>query len=104
MDIHAKCILAAIIDHDGTTAEHRSAGRRLICFALNDWVLLHNCHVVVCGSTSDYWVQVYCLFEDQFPVIVGNTRDIKALSHKKTDKFDAPWIAKLVLLNQTPLR
>jgi transposase len=31
------------------------------------------------------------------PVIVGNARDIKALSHKKTDKVDSEFIALLTL-------
>ncbi|HPZ38443.1 MAG: hypothetical protein WBJ06_11235 [Candidatus Methanoculleus thermohydrogenotrophicum] len=40
---------------------------------------------MACESTSDYWIQVYDLFADQIPVIVGNAPDIKAISHKKTD-------------------
>ena len=35
-------------------------------------------------------------------MIVGNARDIKAISHKKTDKVDAAWIAKLALHDLIP--
>ena len=33
------------------------------------------------------------------PVIVGNARDMKALTHKKTDKLDSEFIAPLALNN-----
>jgi len=53
------------------------------------------CDVVACESTSNYWPQILDLFEVHIPVIVGNARDIKSISHNKTDKIDAVWIAKL---------
>lgn len=102
LDIHKKFTLAAITDQDGTTAEHRFSRTQADLFALKEWVLLHNCEVVACESTSDYWVQVYDLFEGQVPVIVGNAWDIKAISHKKTDKASAAWIAKLALHDLIP--
>lgn len=37
------------------------------------------------------------MLSSQLPVIVGNARDIKALSHKKTDKVDSEMIARLAL-------
>ena len=55
------------------------------------------CEVVACESTSDFWVPIYELINDTIPVIVGNARDIKALSHKKTDKVDSKMIARLAL-------
>ncbi len=42
---------------------------------------------------------------DHVPVIVGNAHDIKALSHKKTDKIDSEMIALLALKGMiTPSR
>ena len=35
-------------------------------------------------------------------MIVGNARDIKAISHKKTDSVDAAWITKLALHELIP--
>jgi len=80
LDLHKKFILAAIIDQGGTTVEHRFSRTQTDLFALRDWVLFHDCEVVACESTSDYWIQVYDLFVGKIPVIVGNARDIKAIS------------------------
>ncbi len=102
LDIHKRFILAAVIDRDGGVTELRVSRMQTDLFALKEWVLFHGCEVVACESTSDYWVQVYDLFEGQIPVIVGNARDIKAISHKKTDKVDAAWIAKLALHDLVP--
>lgn len=102
LDIHKTFILAAITDQDGSTSELRFSRTQAELFALKDWVLYHGCEVVACESTSDYWVQVYDVFEGHIPVIVGNARDIKAISHKKTDKVDAAWIAKLALHDLVP--
>jgi len=97
LDLHKKFIVAAVADQDGTTAEERFDRTQDGLLLLRDWVLSHGCDVVACESTSDYWVQVSDLFAGQIPVIVGNARDIKALSHKKTDTIDAAWIATLAL-------
>jgi transposase len=102
LDIHKRFILAAVIDQDGGVTERRVNRTQTDLFALKEWVLFHGCEVVACESTSDYWVQVYDLFGRQIPVIVGNARDIKAISHKKTDKVDAAWIAKLALHDLIP--
>ena len=45
-----------------------------------------------------YWI----FFKGYIPVIVGNARDIKSISHKKTDKIDAARIAKLALHDLIP--
>ena len=66
-------------------------------YTLKLWITHHKCKVVACESTSDFWVPIYELINDTIPVIVGNARDIKALSHKKTDKVDSEIIARLAL-------
>lgn len=38
-------------------------------------------------------MQVYDQLEGQIPVVGGNARDIKAVSHKKINKVDVAWIA-----------
>ncbi len=55
------------------------------------------CDVVACESTSDFWVPIYDSLINHLPVIVGNARDMKAFTHKKTDKIDSEFIAKLAL-------
>lgn len=102
LDIHKKFIVAAVVDQGGTVAEQRLSRTQADLFLLKDWVSYHGCEVVACESTSDYWVQVYDLVAGQIPMIVGNARDIKAISHKKTDTIDATWIAKLALHDLIP--
>ncbi|HOB17197.1 MAG TPA: transposase [Candidatus Methanoculleus thermohydrogenotrophicum] len=41
-------------------------------------------------------------FRGQNPAIVGNARDIKAISHKKRDTIDAAWTARLALHDPIP--
>lgn len=102
LDIHKRFILAAVIDQNDAMTELRVNRTQTDLFALKEWVLFHGCEVVACESTSDNWVQVYDLFGGHIPVIVGNARDIMAISHKKTDKVDAAWIAKLALHDLIP--
>lgn len=102
LDIHKKFVVAAVVDQGGTVAEQRFSRTQTDLLLLKDWVGYHGCEVVACESTSDYWVQVSDLFAGQIPMIVGNARDIKAISHKKTDKIDAAWIAKLALHDLIP--
>jgi len=102
LDLHKRFIVATIIDQSGHTSERRFNRIQADLFNLKEWVILHDCDVVACESTSDYWLQISDLFEGHIPVIVGNARDIKSISHKKTDKIDAAWIAKLALHDLIP--
>jgi transposase len=54
-------------------------------------------HVVACESTSDFWVPIYDSLIKHLPVIIGNARDMKAFTYKKTDKIDSEVIAQLAL-------
>ena len=62
-------------------------------------VLTEKCDVVACESTSDFWVPIYDSLISHLTVIVGNARDMKAFTHKKTDKIDSEFIAQLALNN-----
>ena len=53
---------------------------------LKEWTIEHNCDVVACESTSDFWVPIYTMMEGQVTVIIGNARDIKMFSHKRPTK------------------
>ncbi len=64
---------------------------------LKNWVTSEKCDVVACESTSDFWVPIYDSLIKHLPVIVGNARDMKAFTHKKTDKIDSEVIAQLAL-------
>ena len=67
--------------------------------ALKTWVTSEKCDVVACESTSDFWVPIHDLLIKHLPVIVGNARDMKVFTHKKTDKIDSEVIAQLALNN-----
>ena len=97
LDLHKRFIIATILWSEGKSIVERFERTKEGLFALKECILGHNCEVVACESTSDYWVQIYDMLNNQVPVIVGNARDIKALSHKKTDKVDSEMIALLAL-------
>jgi transposase len=102
LDIHKKFIVACIKDLQGVTLEARYGRSHQDLLRLKEWVFENNCDVVACESTSDYWVPIYDMLEGHIEMIVGNARDIKAISHKKTDKVDAAWIATLSLHDLIP--
>lgn len=97
LDLHKHFILATILWSSGKKLVERFERTKDGLFSLNGWIISNNCEVVACESTSDYWVQIYDMLSNSVPVIVGNARDIKALSHKKTDKVDSEMIARLAL-------
>lgn len=49
-----------------------------------------------------YWVPIHDHLDGIVPVIVGNASDIKAFTHKTTDKIDSAIIARLALHNLIP--
>jgi transposase len=97
LDIHNKFVLATILWSAGQILQERFERTKDGLHALKLWITSHKCEVVACESTSDFWVPIYELINGTIPVIVGNARDIKALSHKKTDKVDSEMIARLAL-------
>jgi transposase len=102
LDIHKKFIVACIKDLQGVTLEARYDRTPKDLLRLKEWIVENNCEIVACESTSDFWVLVYEMLEGHIELIVGNARDIKAISHKKTDKVDAAWIATLSLHDLIP--
>ena len=97
LDIHNKFVLATILWSTGQILQERFERTKDGLHTLKLWITHYKCNVVACESTSDFWVPIYELINDTIPVIVGNARDIKALSHKKTDKVDSEIIARLAL-------
>ena len=60
-------------------------------------MLREQCDVVACESISNFWVSIYDCLTNHLTVIVGNARDMKAYTYKKTDKIDAEFIAQFAL-------
>jgi len=97
LDLHKKFIQATILTQNGAKKQERFERNQVGLYKLKDWILGNGVQALGCESTSDYWVLIYEMLNQHIPVIVGNARDIKALSHKKTDNIDSEFIALLTL-------
>lgn len=97
LDLHKSFIMATILTVTGEKLLERFDRTQTGLFALKGWILSNKVQVVGCESTSDYWIKIFDLLDPFVRVIVGNARDMKALSHKKTDKIDSEFIALLAL-------
>jgi len=97
LDLHKKFILATILSDAGHKEQRRFERTESGLFALREWTIENRCDVIACESTSDFWVPVHTMMSGHVTVIVGNARDIKMFSHKKTDKVDSELIAQLAL-------
>jgi transposase len=99
LDIHKQFLIATILSIFGEKKQLRFERTEEGILSLKNWVLTEKCDVVACESTSDFWVPIYDSLIGHLTVIVGNARDIKAFTHKKTDKIDSEFIAQLALNN-----
>ena len=97
LDIHKHFLIATILSRSGEKHQKRFSRDDNGILDLKNWVTSEECDVVACESTSDFWVPIYDSLINHLPVIVGNARDMKAFTHKKTDKIDSEVIAKLAL-------
>lgn len=97
LDIHKHFLIATILSRSGEMKQQRFSRDDNGILNLKNWVTSEECDVVACESTSDFWVPIYDLLINHLPFIVGNARDMKAFTHKKTDKIDSEVIAKLAL-------
>ncbi len=97
LDIHKQFVIATILNKSGEKQLQRFERDDEGILNLKNWVTSEKCDVVACESTSDFWVPIYDSLINHLPVIVGNARDMKAFTHKKTDKIDSEVIAKLAL-------
>jgi transposase len=97
LDIHKHFFIATILSISGEKQQQRFARDDDGILALKNWVISEKCDVVACESTSDFWVPIYDSLVKHLPVIIGNARDMKAFTHKKTDKIDSEVIAQLAL-------
>lgn len=96
---HKRFLIATILSRSGEKQQQRFSRDEDGILALKDLVTSEKCDVVACESTSDFWVPIYDLLIKHLPVKIGNARDMKAFTHKKTDKMDSEVIAKLALNN-----
>lgn len=102
LDLHKRFILGTALGQSGQMIQERFDRTTDGLFSLKTWIVHHQADVVACESTSDYWVPIYDLLDGIVPVVVGNAGDIKAFTHKKTDKIDSATIARLALHDMIP--
>jgi len=98
LDIHKNFVIATVL----TRGTDKKIQKRFLrnddgILNLKSFVLAEKCEVVACESTNDFWMPIYDSINDHVTVIVGNARDMKAQTHKKTDKVDSEYIAVLSL-------
>ena len=55
---------------------------------LHDWLMAHRVTHVAIESTGVYWKSVFNPLEDDFEVLLANSRRIKAVPGHKTDVKD----------------
>ncbi len=72
--------------------EFRTVKRDLL--QLRDWLLSKNITVAGIESTGKYWYPIYNAFEGIIHLNVYNSRHIKNIPGRKTDKSDSEWIAR----------
>ena len=100
LDVHKEKISACILSQDASGIEH-SEIREFGTFTddlleLKDWLLFHECPVVVMESTGVYWRPVHNVLEHHVSVILVNARHIKNVPGRKTDIADSKWLASLL--------
>lgn len=61
---------------------------------LRDWLLDQGIAVAGIESTGKYWYPIYNVFAGVIQLNVYNSRYIKNIPGKKTDKLDSEWIAR----------
>ncbi len=98
LDVHKQFVIATVLTRgiEGKIQKRFERDDNGI-LRLKSFVLSENCDVVACESTNDFWMPIYDSLCDHVTVIVGNARDIKGQTHKKTDKVDSEYIALLAL-------
>lgn len=99
LDVHKKMVVAAIIVPDGQGGLRKEvrtfATMTADLLALSDWLLRFRITHVAMESTGEYWKPIHNIVEENFEVLLVNTRHIKQVPGRKTDVMDAEWIADL---------
>jgi transposase len=63
---------------------------------MRDWLLEHGVTIAATESTSTYWKPPFYCLEEVMEVWLLNAAHMKAVPGRKTDVWDAEWIAQLL--------
>ena len=99
LDVHKKTVAACMLwtdEHGRDETELKEFGTLTDdLLSLKEWLLDHECPVVVIESTGVYWHPVHNVLEHSVKVELVNARDIKNMPGRKTDMSDSKWLACL---------
>lgn len=100
LDVHKAVVVATVRvpDGHGGRAVHTEtfSTTTVSLLALHDWVQAYGVTHIAMESTGVYWKPVYYALEDDFTVLLVNTRHVKAVPGRKTDVKDSEWLAQLL--------
>ena len=97
VDVHKKMLVACL--RRGKRHETRQFGTTTDeLLGLSTWLMNEKCEAVAMESTASYWKPLYNILEESgMSVIVANAQHIKTVPGRKTDVYDAEWIADLLM-------
>ncbi len=96
LDVHKKTITACVITPKGKELKTFGTFTNDL-LSLADWIRGHSCTHVAMESTGVYWKPIYNILEGyDVEILVVNAQHMKAVPGRKTDAYDAEWIADLL--------
>jgi len=100
LDVHKAVVVATVRvpDGHGGRAVHTEtfSTTTVGLLALHDWVQAYGVTHIAMESTGVYWKPVYYALEDDFTLLLVNTRHVKTVPGRKTDVKDSEWLAQLL--------
>jgi transposase len=100
LDVHKSMVVATvrIPGPDGGRATHTQTFSTTVpgLLALHDWLQAFGVTHVALESTGVYWKPVYHILEDDFTLLLVNTRHVHQVPGRKTDVKDSEWLAQLL--------
>lgn len=102
LDVHKRTVVACLITPGPNGKPHKEIRTFSTLTAdllrLADWLLAAGCTHVAMESTGIFWRPIYNVLEavGEFELLVVNAQHMKAVPGRKTDTYDAAWIATLL--------
>jgi transposase len=90
------CVLTGAADEEPTSQTLRFETTVPALEHLREWLCEQGVTQVAMESTGSYWIPVFNLLEDQFPVVLANPEEVKSRKGHKTDRNDAKHLADLL--------
>ena len=100
IDVHKRSVTACLL-WGPAGQEPQSEVRRFGTMAadlraLAAWLTAAGCELAAMESTGSYWKPVWNVLEGQVPLLLANTKQVRALPGEKTDRKDGHRIASFL--------